>query len=140
MIEVAFRLMLFVKDFTGRGADSLYWFEDGQLQETDAASIVEFAGIVVCHDFWMIRDAIFDKTGTLPKLVVDVDELRISISGVPEDRLAREKRDVTAQLTRYGAEQQVCDTYQKMFNKGIAFDAEVAAKAATAIRAMYLGL
>lgn len=140
MIDVAFRLMLFVKDFTGRGADAFYWLQDGQLQETDAASIVEFAGIVVCHDFWMIRDALFDKTGTLPKKIIDVDELRISISGVPEDRLARDKRDVTTQLARYGAEQQVCDTYQKMFNKGVAFDADVAAIAATAISAMYLDL
>ncbi len=140
MIDLVSRLMLFMRDFTGRGADSFYWFQDGQLQETDAASVVGFAGIVVCHDFWMIRDALFDKTGTLPGAIVDVDELRISISGVPEDRLAREKRDVTTQLGRYGAEQEVCDTYQKMFNKGVAFDGDIAARAATAIAAMYLDL
>ncbi|MEW9853808.1 DNA polymerase [Novosphingobium rhizovicinum] len=140
MIDLEFRLMLFIRDFTGRGADSFYWFCDGQLQETDAASVVGFAGIVVCHDFWMIRDALFDKTGTLPGTIVDVDELRISISGVPEDRLAREKRDVTTQLERYGAEKEVCDTYQRMFNKGVAFDGDIAAKAATAIASMYLDL
>ncbi|MEC5293457.1 MULTISPECIES: DNA polymerase [unclassified Aurantimonas] len=140
MIDMASRLMLFLRDFTGRGADSFYWFHDGQLEETDAASVVEFAGIVVCHDFWMIRDALFDKTGTLPGTIVDVDELRISISGVPEDRLAREKRDVTTQLGRYGAEQEVCDTYQKMFNKGVPFDGDIATKAATAIATMYLDL
>lgn len=140
MIDSAFRLMLFVKDFTGRGADSYYWFQDGQLEETNAVSIVEFAGVVVCHDFWMIRDALFDRTGTLPSTVVDVDEFRVSISGIPEDRLTREKCDVTTQLGRYGAEQEVCDTYRKMFNKGAAFDVDIAAKAATAIEAMYLDL
>lgn len=67
MIDSAFRLMLFVRDFTDRGADSYYWFQDGQLNETDAANIVGFAGVVVCHDFWMIRDALFDRTGTLPR-------------------------------------------------------------------------
>ncbi len=140
MIDLAFRLMLFMRDFTGRGADSFYWFQDGQVQETDAASVVRFPGIVVCHDFWMIRDALFDSTGTLPGTIVDVDELRISISGVPDDRLIREKRDVTTQLARYGAEKEVCDAYQKMFNKGVAFDGDIAAKAATAIAAMYLDL
>ena len=140
MIDVDFKVMLFMRDFAGRGADSFYWFQDGQLEETDAASVVEFAGIVVCHDFWMIRDALFDRTGTLPGTIVDVDELRISISGVPEDRLAREKRDVTTQLGRYGAESEVCDTYQKMFNKGVPFDGNVATKAATVIMAMYLDL
>ncbi len=140
MIDSAFRLMLFVRDFTDRGADSYYWFQDGQLKETDASSIVGFVGVVVCHDFWMIRDALFDRTGTLPSAIVDVDELRISISGVPEDRLAREKLDVTTHLGQYGAEQEVCDIYRKMFNRGAAFDVDIATKAATAIEAMYLNL
>ena len=140
MTDRPFMLMLFVRDFTGRGADTYFWFQDGQLQETVAANIVEFAGIVVCHDFWLIRDALFDTTGTLPGAIVDVDELRISISGVPEDRLAREKRDLTTQLGRYGVEQDLCDTYQKMFNKGVAFDVAIATKVAAAITAMYLDL
>lgn len=140
MTDLPFRLMLFVKDFTGRGDDSFYWFLNDQLQKTDAESIVGFAGIVLCHDFWMIRDALFDKTQSLPGAIVDVDEFRISISGVPEDRLVRERRDVTSQLILHGAEQEICNTYQKMFNKGVAFDEDVAIKAATAIVAMYLAL
>jgi len=140
MIDLAYRLMLFVRDFTGRGADSFFWFDDGQLLETDAASIVGYAGILVCHDFWMIRDALFDKTGSLPPIIVDVDEFLISISGAPEDRLAREKRDVTTHLGRYGADQEACDTYRRMFNKGAPFDRSIATKAATAIVTMYLDL
>ncbi|KGJ22537.1 DNA polymerase [Paracoccus sanguinis] len=140
MINLAAKLFLFIKDFTGRGADTFYWFEDGRLKETDATSVVEFPGMLVCHDFWMIRDALFDITGTLPVSIIDVDELRISTSGNPEDRLAREKRDVTTHLGQYGADQEVCDIYQKMFNKGVPFDGVVAAKAATAISAMYQDL
>ena len=140
MIDQPSRLLLFMKDFTGRGADSFYWFQDGRLQETEANSVVEFPGIVICHDFWMIRDALFDRTGTLPGKIIDVDEFRISISGIPEDRLAREKRDVTTQIGQYGAEQEVRNTYQKMFNKGVPFDAAVVAKAAAAISAMYADL
>lgn len=140
MTNLPFKLMLFVKDFTGRGADSFYWFQDGQIQETDAGSVVGFEGTVVCHDFWMIRDTLFDKTRSLPGAIVDVDELRISISGVPEDRLAREQRDVTAHLGRYGAEKEACDAYQKMFTKGAAFDVAIAVKVAIAIEEMYLDL
>ncbi|MDR6139728.1 DNA polymerase [Pseudoxanthomonas sp. SORGH_AS_0997] len=88
----------------------------------------------------MIRDVLFDRTETLPLKIVDLDEFRISISGVPDDRLMREKRDVTIQLGRYGIEQEVCEIYQKMFYKGTAFDVCIAAKAATAILAMYLDL
>ncbi len=140
MIDLASKLMLFIKDFTGSGADAFYSLRGGQLEETDAEGIVGFAGIVVCHDFWLIRDALFDNTGTLPDTIVDLDELRISTTGIPEDRLAREKRDITTQLCQYGAVQEVCDTYQKMFNKGVPFEEGVAAKAATAMAAMYLVL
>lgn len=140
MTESTYRLMLFVKDFTDKGADSYYWFKDGQLEETDAASIVAFEGIVVCHDFWMIRDALFDRTGTLPGMIVDVDEFRITISGIPEDRFDREKRPVTTHLRRYGAEQEIYDTYWKIFNKGAAFDMRIVVKTAAVLEEMYLDL
>lgn len=140
MIDLPFRLLLFTKDFTGRGADAFYWFREGQLQETDAASVVEFPDIVVCHDFWMIRDALFDGTDTLPRTIIDLDEFRISTSGNPEDRLAREKHDVTTWLGQYGVDQEICDTYRKMFYKGIPFDSAVAVQAATAIAAAYSDL
>lgn len=140
MIDMPANLLIFMKDFTGSGSDTFYWFRDEQLQETDAASVVECSGTVVCHDFWMIRDSLYDITGKLPRVIIDVDELRISISGNPEDRLAREKRDITTHLGQYGADQEVCDTYQKMFNKGVPFDGVVAAKAAAAISGMYFDL
>ncbi|EAQ29839.1 DNA polymerase I domain protein [Erythrobacter sp. NAP1] len=140
MIDLVSRLLIFIKDFTGRKHDSFYWFQDGNLEETDAASVAEFQGIVVCHDFWLIRDALYDSTGTLPALIVDLDELRISVSGCPEDRIAREKRDITSHLEKYGIEREDRDLYQKMFNKSIPFDEGIAVKAATAIAAMYLDL
>lgn len=140
MIDLCSRVLLFLRDFTGGGGERFWWLEDGGLVETDAAGVVAFAGIVVCHDFWMIRDALFDATGTLPAAIVDMDEFRISVSGLPADRLDREKRDVTAQLGRFGAEPQVCEAYRRMFNRGVPYDLEVAASAATAIGAMYLFL
>jgi len=140
MIDLAWKLLLFTKDFTGRGADCFYWFDDGQLVETDAQNIVKFSGLVVCHDFWMIRDALFDKTGTLPNAIVDLDEFRISTSGKPGDRAAREKHDITAVLEQQGAEQELCSAYRRMFNKGIQFEPELASKAAAALAQMYLTL
>lgn len=140
MIDQAWKILLFMKDFTGRGADCFYWFDDGKLAETDAEEVVHYAGAVVCHDFWMIRDALFDKTGTLPSIIIDLDEFRISTSGNPQDRLEREKHDVTSVLEQHGADQEVCSAYKRMFNKSLPFEPEVAAKAAAALAQMYLTL
>lgn len=140
MIDRDWRLLLFVKDFTGRGADRFYWFQDEKLVETDAQEVVKFSGAVVCHDFWIIRDALFDKTRTLPNAVIDLDELRISVSGIPGDRLAREKYDITAVLAQQGLDQGVCAAYKQMFNKSIPFEPEVGVRAAAALTELYLAL
>lgn len=140
MIDQAWKILIFMKDFTGRGADCFYWFDDGKLAEIDAEEVVNYAGAVVCHDFWMIRDALFDKTGKLPSVIIDLDEFRISTSGNPQDRLEREKHDVTSVLEQYGADQEVCSAYKRMFNKSLPFEPEVAAKAAAALAQMYLTL
>ncbi len=140
MTDYPSKLLLFLKDFTGRGADFFYWFENGQLYETNEEQIVSFDGMVVCHDFWIIRDVLFDMAQDLPKNIVDLDEFRITISGNPEDRRSREKMDITGELRRYGASSEVCSSYRKMFYKGAGFDAEVACEAAKAMSEMYSSL
>lgn len=140
MIDPAVKLLMFMKDFTGQGADCFYWFDNTRLVETDAQDVVSFRGTVVCHDFWMIRDALFDKTKSLPHTIIDLDEFRISISGHPGDRLSRDKRDITTELERYGADRDVCSAYKRMFNKATPFNPEIAATAAAALARMYEAL
>jgi DNA polymerase-1 len=140
MTNIEWKLLLFLKDFTGRGMDCFYWLENDQLRETSSEQIVSFSGAIVCHDFWMIRDVIFDRTQDLPKIIVDLDEFRISISGNPDDRISRERVDITIELERYGVSQEVCSTYKTIFNRGMQFDTEVACEAAKAMSRMYLAL
>lgn len=140
MIESASKLLLFIKDFTGRGNDNFYWFDDGQLIETSAEQVVVSSAAIVCHDFWIIRDVLFDKTQDLPKIVIDLDEFRIAVSGNPEDRHAREKLDITAELEQYGVSPQACSVYKKMFNRNVEFDAAIACEAAKAMLELYKAL
>lgn len=140
MTDFEWKLLLFLKDFTGRGMDCFYWLEDGQLKETNAEQVVNFPGAVVCHDFWIIRDVLFDKTQDLPKIIIDLYEFRMTISGNPEDRISREKMDITSELRQYGASPEICSTYKLMVNRGVGFDADVVCEAAKAMAKMYLAL
>src|SRR3546814_15169514 len=108
MIDFASKLLLFFKDFTGRGADCFYWLENDRLEQTSAADAVAFPGAVVCNDFWMIRDVLYDKTGDLPATVIDVDEFRISISGNPDDHLNREKLEINTKPAPFEARTTTC--------------------------------
>ena len=140
MIEFKPKLLLFLKDFTGRGKDCFYWLENDQLSETTAKEVVSFPGAVLCHDFWIIRDVIFDETQDLPSIIIDLDEFRMAISGNPEDRSSREKVDISGELGRYGANLEICSTYKMMLNKGVEFHANVACEAAKAMEKMYFAL
>lgn len=140
MTEFTWKVLLFIKDFTGQGADCFYWLEGDHLSEINAEGVVGSPDAIVCHDFWIIRDVLFDKTQNLPSVIVDLDEFRMSISGNPEDRLSREKVDITGELARHGASAETCSIYRRMFNKGVAFDAEVACEAAKAMARMYESL
>ena len=140
MIDYPSKILLFLKDFTGRGDDRFYWFENNQLIETSAEKIVGFSGMVVCHDFWIIRDVLFDRTQDLPKIILDLDEFRMAISGNPEDRFSREKIDITGELSQHGASQEVCSAYKKIFYRGAELDSEVACEAAKAMEKMYSSL
>jgi len=140
MIDRAWKLLLFVKDFTGRGSDCFYWYDGGQLIETSAEQVVGFSDLVVCHDFWIIRDVLFDKTQDLPKTIIDLDEFRMAISGNPDVRQSRERVDITGELGRYGASAQICSVYKRMFNRGVAFNADVACEAAKAMTKMFFAL
>lgn len=140
MTDFEWRILLFVKDFTERGEDCFYWLEDEQLKTTSAEQIVNYTGAIVCHDFWLIRDFLFDVAQDLPKIIIDLDEFRMTISGNPEDRTSRELLDITRELGKYGASSDVCSTYKMMFNRGVKFDMSVASEAAKAMARMYAAL
>jgi hypothetical protein len=140
MTESASRLLLFVKDFTGQGADTFHWLKNDQLSETSAEEVVSFQGQIVCHDFWIIRDVLFDKTQSLPETIIDLDEFRMAISGDPEDRRSRETVDITGELQKYGASPEACSTYKRMFNRGIDFDSNIALEIGKSMEKMYSSL
>jgi hypothetical protein len=140
MTDLPSKVLVFIKDFTGRGADSFHWLHNDCLVETTAEEVVAFPGAVICHDFWMIRDALYDKAGDLPATVIDIDEFKISISGNPDDRINREKLDITNELSAFGATAETCAAYKRMFNRGIPFDFDVATNAANAIAQFYIAL
>lgn len=139
MIDADWAILLFVKDFTGQGADKFYWLKE-TLVPTTPKDIIGYAGTTVCHDFWIIRDVIYDEAGDLPQSIVDLDEFRITISGNPDDRIAREKMDISVELAKFDASTEVCSTYRKMFNRGVEFDTTVAQPAAEAMAKMFISL
>lgn len=86
--------LLFVNDFVGNGEDKFFFVSDKSVQEVSANEVVKQEAELICHDYWLIAPALYKKTKSLPGKVMDVEELRISTSGLREDRENRDSRDV----------------------------------------------
>lgn len=81
---------------------------------------------LICHDYWLIAPVLYKKTRRLPKLVRDLEELRISTSGFREDREKRERRDVCSQLlTLEYINEETAVRYRNILFKNAVFDHEI---------------
>ncbi len=117
--------LLFVNDFAERGGERYFLASGDSVQEVSAEEVVAQEAELVCHDYWLIALTLHKKTKSLPKRVVDVEELRISTSGLREDREKRELRDVCSVLVELDfIKEDVIGRYRNIVFKNSALDDE----------------
>lgn len=115
--------LLFINDFADHGNERFYFVSDQVVQEVSASEVVNQEAELICHDYWLIAPALYRQTKSLPKNVIDVEELRISTSGLREDRENRESRDVcTALLELDLLKEEVVGNYRNILFKNAALD------------------
>lgn len=126
--------LLFVNDFSDRGAEKFYLLSGESITEATAEEVVVQEKELICHDYWLIAPALYKKTNLLPKSVTDVEELRISTSGHREDRENRDKKDVCSVLQKleYATEETI-GRYRNIVFKNAAFDAETFTRVGAAL-------
>lgn len=92
------KALIFIRDYTDQGKDRFFLWAEKVLKQVSADDISSQEEELVCHDYWLIAPTLFRLTGRLPKIVTDVEELRISISGKRSEREKKEKIDITNSL------------------------------------------
>lgn len=118
--------LLFVNDFADRGEERFYLVSGDSIAEAAAEDVVTQENELICHDYWLIAPALYKKTDLLPRIVTDVEELRISTSGHREDRKMRDKKDVCSVLLKFEyVTEEIIGRYRNIAYKKAAFDAEI---------------
>lgn len=116
--------LIFIRDYTDLGEDKFFLLGDHTLTSVTAQQLVDEAAEIICHDYWLIAPRIFSSTQQLPKTVTDIEELRISSSGVKRDRESREKTDISDALQNF-ADSNTIKHYIDIFNKKAPIDESV---------------
>lgn len=75
------KVFLFLKNYSGLGQNKYFLLENDELSEVNAQTIVDQNSYLICHDYWLIANSIFEEVGTLPNKVIDLDEFQVMISG-----------------------------------------------------------
>ncbi|MCM4072828.1 DNA polymerase [Pseudomonas aeruginosa] len=107
---------MFIRDYTEQNRDRFFLWHSGELSEVSAEQLIKEESEIICHDYWLIAPTILKLTKQLPKLITDIDELRISTSGDRKDRESREKIDISKFLNKFTDDDTV-KRYKDIFNK-----------------------
>jgi DNA polymerase-1 len=117
------KAFLFIFDYTDRGLDQMFLYFGGKLTPISADNLVKETAELVCHDFWLIAPSIYKKTGKLPRFVTDIEELRIASSGIKTDKLARDRSEISKNLSPF-ADSKKLSEYMDMFTRRMKVDLE----------------
>lgn len=115
--------LLFVNDFSNRDEERFFLVLENSVQEVSADEVVKQEAELICHDYWLIAPVLYKRTKLLPKKVMDVEELRISISGLREDRENRDSRDVCSVMLEFDLlDEEVIGRYRNIVFKNAGID------------------
>lgn len=117
MIENNYKIFMFQKSHEDELKDRYFLWGNGIFCEVSAAQVVSEGSYIVCHDYWLIAQSIYNKCGDLPKSVVDLDDFRVATCGIKGERKLREKIHITKLLAEDGATEELAAQYSKVINK-----------------------
>ena len=124
MINEPVAIFLYLKDYAENGDDRFFLYQEGSEDgnEVSAAALRDFAGTLVCHDYWLIAPAIFELAAGLPENVIDIEEFSIAITGFRNDRKERDRKGIVRKLATSLRDGTIPNRYLEIFNKTAPFD------------------
>ncbi|TOP34926.1 hypothetical protein CGH19_03035 [Vibrio parahaemolyticus] len=73
--------LIYQKDFSEKGKDRYFFYEDGIFSEVDSHTVVSTECFIVTHDFWIIANSLYMEHHRLPPKVIDVVLLEKIVHG-----------------------------------------------------------
>ncbi|ADI30164.1 DNA polymerase [Methylotenera versatilis] len=124
MIKERIAIFLYLKDFTEKGNDRYFIYDEALFQEISVIQLVEYGGTLITHDYWLIAPSIYKSSGSLPKAVVDLPELAKFISGKKLDKETIKEKSIKALMKPYYTDIKDLDNYFEEYYRRISFELE----------------
>lgn len=76
-----FVYFLYQKDFSEKGNDRYFLYENNEFKEVDSEYIVNISSFIVTHDYWLIVSSLYNQQHKLPSKVIDINLLAKIVNG-----------------------------------------------------------
>jgi len=104
-----FSYLVYQKDYSEKGNDRYFLYEDGSFRETTAEQLCGIKRTIVTHDYWLIANSIYKLVGNLPEEVLDIVLLAKIIKGTKAGKSGDQPWDIA-------------NTIKPLFKEGGDFD------------------
>jgi len=117
--------LLYQKDFSEKGRDRYFTYEDGFFSEVESSDIISLDSTVVTHDYWLIASSLYKKHQTLPKRVLDINLLSRIVDGKKAKYGNTQTWDVSKKIAPLFPDIKDFSNYMSMFYRRNALEKNV---------------
>ncbi|MBY8201637.1 hypothetical protein KW514_10765 [Vibrio fluvialis] len=107
--------LLYQKDFSEKGNDRYFIYDDSKFEEVDSESVVSLDCFLVTHDFWLIASSLYKKHNKLPRKVIDIVLLAKIVAGIKHVNGSEQPWDISKTIRPIFTNPDDFDNYLEMY-------------------------
>ena len=111
----SFIYFLYQKDFSEKGNDRYFLYENNEFKEVDSEYIVNITSFIVTHDYWLIVSSLYNQQHKLPNKVIDVNLLARIASGTKAKLGDNQDWDISHAIKSLYSEKEDLEQYFDMY-------------------------
>lgn len=125
MNEKKYVYFLYQKDFSEKGGDRYFLYENGVFSEVKSSDIISLDCFVITHDFWLISNSLYKEQERLPKHIIDVVLLAKIITGAKSSNSDTQPWDISKGIKPLFKDAIDFDRYVNMYYRRETLDLDV---------------
>lgn len=116
---------LYQKDFSEKGNDRYFVYEDSQFSEVSSDYIISLKCYVVTHDYWLIVNSLYKKHQNLPPKIIDINLLSRIVLGKKAESGDAQLWDISKTILPIYKDEKDLDRYMSIYYRRENFNPEI---------------
>ena len=125
---------IYQKDFTEKGNDRYFIYENKKFSEVTSEKIISLDALLITHDFWLIAPSIYNKHKKLPSKILEITLLSRIIKGIKSIKGDTQAWDILETIKPLYANPDQFEQYLSMYYRRTSLETKIYKKFATKLK------